>query len=210
MKENYIQSRTEQNIIKGILEYISNSSINIEEFNKYVSRYTKQYIPQDILNEREERVCRQESLIEKYHSSLICMRVNYPGIIKNDYISIGIIKILCDVIIRQFENQILYKSFNITAEGPILTIIVDKAGIDVKRETINIEKNHFLGRFVDIDVYDKYNQSLSRKDFGMSSRKCYICDSYAQICVRNRSHSEDEIKRFIKSRYEEYCKTNIV
>lgn len=208
MKENYVQLINEKIIIKDILEYVNNSSIDIEEFNKYMGKYTQEYMPQDILLEREERVYRQEKLIEKYNSSLICMRVNYPGISKNNHITIGIIKILCDVIIKQFRGKILYKIFNISAEGPILTIVVDEAGNTVKEKTIAIEEGHFLGRFVDIDVYNHYNNTLSRKDFGMKSRKCYICDNYAQICVRNRSHDEDEIKIFIKNRYDEYCKLN--
>ncbi|MBV7276759.1 citrate lyase holo-[acyl-carrier protein] synthase [Clostridiaceae bacterium UIB06] len=209
MKKNYIQSIDENNIIKDILENI-NSSIDIEEFNRYVHKYRKKYMPEDILIEREKRVFRQEELIEKYHSCLICMRINYPGIIKNNYISIGIAGVLCNVIINVFNNKILYRNFDINAEGPILTIVVDELEDSIKRKAINIEENHHLGRFVDIDVYNENKQGLSRKDFGMGSRKCYICDNYAQICVRNRSHSENEVKKFIKDKYEEYFETNVI
>ncbi|WP_411679069.1 citrate lyase holo-[acyl-carrier protein] synthase [Clostridium thailandense] len=209
MKKNYIQSIGENNIIKDILEKI-NSSIDMEEFNKYVYKYRKKYKPEDILIERERRALRQEELIEKYSSCLICMRINYPGIIKNNYTSIGIFRILCEVIINEFNNKSLYRNFDITAEGPIVTIVVDELEDRVKRKTINIEENHLLGRFVDIDVYNKYKQGLSRKDFGMDIRKCYICDNYAHICVRNESHSENKLKKFMEDKYEEYLETNII
>lgn len=208
MKNDYIQSIGENNIIKDILENI-NSSIGMEEFNKYIHKYRKKYMPEDILIEREKRVFKQEELIDKYQSCLICMRVNYPGIIKNNYISIGIVKVLCDVIINVFNSKILYRDFDINAEGPVLTIVVDELEDSVKRKTINIEEKHLLGRFVDIDVYNKHKQGLSRKDFGIVSRKCYICNNYAQICVRSKSHSENEIKKFIEDKYQEYLETNV-
>ena len=209
MKKIYIQSIDENNIIKDILKNI-NSSMDMEEFNKYVHKYRKKYMPEDILIEREERVSRQEELIEKYGSCLVCMRINYPGIIKNNYISIGIARVLCDVIINEFDKKILYKNFDINAEGPILIIVVDEAEDSIKRKTINIEEDHPLGRFVDIDVYNKYKQGLSRKDFGRGSRRCYVCDNCAQICVRSKSHSEEELKKFIEDKYEEYLETNII
>lgn len=203
MKENSTKLKDEVDMIKDILTFID-ASVDSEALNDYIIRYTKQYIPEDILAEREERVYVQEELIKKYDSSLICIRVNYPGVIKNDYVSIGIMKILCDMVIREFRNHILYKNFNMTAEGPILTLVVDELAMDIKNRTVGIEENHPLGRFVDIDVYDKYNRSLSRKDLGLDRRRCYICDNYAHICVRQRQHSEKEIKHFIKNSYKSF------
>lgn len=203
MKESSIKLKNEVDMIKDILVFID-ASVDSEALSDYIVKYTKQYIPADILAEREERVYIQEGLIKKYNSSLICVRVNYPGVTKNCYVSIGIMKILCDIIIREFRNHILYKKFNITAEGPILTLAVDELAMNIKKRTVGIEENHPLGRFVDIDVYNEYNESLSRKDLGLDSRRCYICENYAHICVRQRQHSEKEIKNFIKNNYNSF------
>lgn len=203
MKEDSTKLKNEIDMIKDILTFID-ASVDSEALNDYIIRYSKQYVPEDILAEREERVHVQEELIKKYNSSLICIRVNYPGVIKNDYVSIGIMKILCDMVIKEFSNHILYKKFNITAEGPIIILVVDEVSMDIKNRTVGIEENHPLGRFVDIDVYDKYNRSLSRKDLGLDSRRCYICENYAHICVRQRQHNEKEIKNFIKNSYKSF------
>lgn len=195
----------EEEIIKAILVSIGSFS-DAKVLNGYITKYAQNYTAEDILAEREKRVYEQEKLIKKYKSSFVCIRVNYPGVLKNDCVSIGIMKIICDTTITVFKDHILYKSFDITAEGPMLTIILNKLGYDTKKKTIEIEENHPLGRFVDIDVYDKYNKSLSRKDLGLDSRRCYICEDYAHICVRQRKHSEKEIKNFIKISYNSFYK----
>lgn len=167
-------------------------------------QFIKKYTAEDILVAREERVNYQEKLLNKYNNTLINVRVNYPGIAKNNYVSFGIIKEICSLIIREFEDIIVYKFFSITAEGPIVTVVVKKNSLEVKYKTINIEENHFLGRYVDIDVYHKSGRNLSRKELSLHQRKCYICDEFAQNCVRTGKHNISEIEQFIKDKYEKY------
>ncbi|WPC41711.1 citrate lyase holo-[acyl-carrier protein] synthase [Clostridium sp. JS66] len=166
----------------------------------------KEYTPEDILMCREERVCEQEKLIKLYKKTLVFMRVNYPGVVKNNTITLGIMKFMNKFLIEQLNQYIEYKNFAVTAEGPSLTLIVNKNAKDIKKITVNIENKHFLGRYVDIDVYDENNNSLSRGMLGFKPRTCYICSDIAQYCVRSRKHSEEEIKEFIKNKYEDYCK----
>lgn len=166
----------------------------------------KEYAPEDILMCREERVSEQEKLIDFYKKTLIFMRVNYPGVIKNNDVTLGIMKFMNKFLMEKFKPYTVYKNFIITAEGPVLTLIVNKNAKETKKITINIENKHFLGRYVDIDVYDKNNNSLSRGMLGLKPRRCYICNDIAQNCVRSRKHKIEEIKKFIKDKYEDYCK----
>ncbi|AKA71460.1 citrate lyase holo-[acyl-carrier protein] synthase [Clostridium scatologenes] len=182
--EDYVKDKQKKHNIKGI----------------------KEYTPEDILMCREERVYEQEKLIKFHKKTLVFMRVNYPGVVKNNTITLGIMKFMNKFLMEELKQYIEYKNFVITAEGPSLTLIVNKNAKDTKQITVNIENKHFLGRYVDIDVYDENNNSLSRGMLGFKSRTCYICSDIAQYCVRSRKHSEEEIKEFIKNKYEDYCK----
>jgi holo-ACP synthase len=162
------------------------------------------YTAEDILLERERRIEYQEKLLKQYKMSMIVIRVNYPGIDKDNPLSRGIIKIIEQEIYQTLSMSIHYTKAMITAEGPLVTMCIDKVATDIKAITLNIEHNHILGRCVDIDVYDGAGKSISRQDLGLAMRKCYICDDVAHNCVRSKKHSFDEVEGFIKIKFKEY------
>ncbi|MCA1072937.1 citrate lyase holo-[acyl-carrier protein] synthase [Clostridium bowmanii] len=162
------------------------------------------YTAEDILMERERRVEFQEKLSEKYKMSILVIRVNYPGINKDNDISQGITVIIEQILSELFSYSINYKIMTTTAEGPIVIMAIDKTARDIKSITLDIEDKHILGRCVDIDVYDENGRGISREDFGLGMRKCFICDDIAHICVRSKKHSLDEVEEFIKNRYLKY------
>jgi holo-ACP synthase len=162
------------------------------------------YTAEDIFLERERRIEYQEKLVEKYKMPILVIRVNYPGINKDNHISKGIIDIIEKVICERFSYSIHYKIMNITAEGPIVIMVISKATRDIKLVTLDIEDKHPLGRCVDIDVYDEEGRGISRGDFGLGMRKCFICDDIAHNCVRSKKHSKGEVEGFIKNRFLEY------
>lgn len=203
MKEDVVIFNEEE---LGLTKAICKLCTEEDEWDKRIDiRYIRKYSPEDILSEREERVYRQQSLIGKYKGTLIVIRVNYPGTNKNNYISFGILKEISALIIAVFKNVILYKNFEITAEGPIVTMVLNESCNNAKNKTVEIEENHLLGRCVDIDVYDENGNSLSRRELGLSERKCYLCCSPAQNCVRSRKHSIDEIENFMRLKYQQFC-----
>ncbi|MBM7869649.1 holo-ACP synthase [Clostridium pascui] len=164
----------------------------------------KNYNALDILNAREERVYLIEELIKKYSLPIICLRINYPGEIKNNDLTSNISKVLRDEIFNVFRDYVLYEDFKITAEGPLLILVINNDALMIKKKTIELEENHLLGRLGDIDVYDKDGNGISRKDLGYPSRKCFICSDMAQNCVRAQRHSIDEVIKFIQKRYIKY------
>lgn len=162
------------------------------------------YNAEDILNAREQRVEFQEKLIKKYNNTLVMIRVNYPGVNKNNYVTQGISNVINKEVLNIFTDAVLYKVLRETAEGPIATIVVDMMPEDVKKNVMIIEDNHSLGRFVDIDVYNLKGKSLSRTQFGYSMRKCYLCDAPAQECVRAMKHKQNDIIEYIDNKYNEF------
>lgn len=162
------------------------------------------YTAEDILLERERRIEYQEELVKQYKMAILVIRVNYPGVDKDNPLSQGIVKIMEQEIYEKLSGSIHYKKNTKTAEGPLVTMCINKGVRDIKAVTLNIEHNHILGRCVDIDVYDDTGRSISREDFGLAMRKCYICDDIAHNCVRSKKHSKEEVEGFIKSKFAEY------
>jgi len=162
------------------------------------------YTAEDILLGREKRVEYQERLIKQYKMPILVIRVNYPGINKDNHFSQEITKIMEQIISEIFSYSIHYKIMTTTAEGPLVIMAINKDATEIKEMALNIEDNHILGRCVDLDVYDEDGRSISREDFGVDMRKCYICDDVAHNCVRSKKHSKEEIEGFIKSRFAEY------
>ena len=162
------------------------------------------YRAEDILLEREKRIEYQEKLVKQYKMPMLVIRVNYPGIDKDNPLSQAVIKIMEQEVCEILLSSIHYKKTTTTAEGPLVIMCIDKVAKDIKAITLNIEHNHLLGRCVDLDVYDDIGKSISREAFGLAMRKCYICDDIAHNCVRSKKHSFDEVEGFIKSKFVEY------
>jgi holo-ACP synthase len=162
------------------------------------------YTAKDILLGRERRVEYQEKLVKQYKMPILVIRVNYPGVNKDNHFSREIIKIMEQIICEIFSYSIHYKIMTTTAEGPLVIMSVNKEAKEIKEMALNIEDNHILGRCVDLDVYDENARSISRGDFGLGMRKCYICDDVAHNCIRSKKHSKEEVEGFIKSRVAEY------
>ncbi|WBL45320.1 citrate lyase holo-[acyl-carrier protein] synthase [Clostridium estertheticum] len=164
------------------------------------------YTAEDIMLAREIRIKYQEELVKQYKIPLLVIRVNYPGINKNNYYSHEITRIMYKIICELFSNSIIFKKIITTAEGLIVIMCINNGARDIKLITLNLEDNHILGRCVDLDVYDEKGRSISRRDFGLEMRKCYICNDIAHICVRSKKHSIEEVEGFIRSRFSEYTK----
>jgi holo-ACP synthase len=163
------------------------------------------YTADDILLERERRVQFQNGLMKRFGLPLIFMKVNYPGLNKNNAVANSILQNMDSLISDILSNQIVMKIFRITAEGPSVTMIVREDVNELKKTAIQIEDRHTLGRCIDIDVYNnKTLEAMGRVELGILPRKCYICDDAAHNCVRSMRHTQNEIIKFIQDTYKEF------
>ena len=162
------------------------------------------YTIEDLLLAKEERVNFQYELIDKYKLPIVSMRVNYPGINKDNELSRKIAEIIKNELISKFKENIVYKDYKNTAEGPVFTLVLKNIAEEIKRKTVDVEENHLLGRCVDIDVYDAQGNGLSRTSLGLPSRKCFLCEDKAQNCGRSRKHNIEDVVGFIENKYNEY------
>lgn len=165
------------------------------------------YSSLDLLEERERRVEVQNELMEKYQKTLLCIRVNYPGIYKDTDLSRKIFFQMEKIVVDLLSIYIEYKLLKVTAEGPIEIMILNEEPDTVKSMAMRIEDTHPLGRFVDIDVYDPQTKvSISRTKFKAEPRRCYLCNDLAVNCTRQRKHQINELINYMGEKYKEYVK----
>ncbi len=170
----------------------------------------------EFLEHREIRVEHQEELLKNTLGATIAtVRVNYPGIKKSNYVSDNIGKIMYDDIRNFYKSSIIYEEYYKNREGFIGHFIFNVDYATVKKQLVYIEENHILGRCVDLDVYymkrDENSDidticGVSRRDLGMSSRKCFLCDKEAKICSRCQTHNVEDLEKYFTLKYEKYLK----
>lgn len=155
-----------------------------------------------LLNAREERDRFEKKILtENKNSSLITLRANYPGSNKNTFYAHAISYFNFLQLKKKINCKKIFHMLN--SEGLIFFIITDSDSLNIKRKTISIEENFFLGRLADIDVQN-IKQLFSRTDLNLPARKCLICEKRAVLCVRSRNHSTEEILKLMHSRIENF------
>lgn len=155
---------------------------------------------EDILTARENRVKKQQKLISKYNHTLISFTLNIPGNIKfnNDFKKV--FDTGYNTLIEELKKQgidIIHTEKDYLFTGSEGYFVVNAQGILIKRITINIEENHYLGRLFDMDVITNKMDICSRKELGASGRKCFLCGQEAHLCGRSRLHSIEELRNKI-------------
>jgi holo-ACP synthase CitX len=152
-----------------------------------------------ILQNREERVKKQEELLQKHNSSLLSLTINIPGVYKKNEDAHYIYeRALFEI--EALHVKILEKIFTCKDTGYEALFSVEMDAKELKKLTCKIEEEHPLGRFMDIDVIDMNKTILSRG----RQRKCYICKANAKDCARSQKHSIEELLRYISKRVYDY------
>ncbi|QIK69599.1 citrate lyase holo-[acyl-carrier protein] synthase [Erysipelothrix sp. HDW6C] len=151
-----------------------------------------------VLHHRENRVQFQNKLVAMYpKNTLIALKVNMPGPIKNNELVqalIGIGKQLLKTYTTNQGWQCVYEKDIDTLAGVEYFVVVDEPSItNVKKAMIDLEDHQLLGRLFDLDVFQSDYGSISREDLGYTSRRCLICHESSKDCGRNRTHSVREL-----------------
>ena len=163
--------------------------------------WKREYTAAELLNSREQRVGLIDKLLKQYNTPLLVMRVNYPGLKKTNDVTVNIIKAMSPLICTFLSDNLRGTFLNQGAEGPIFYAAVGEDVSTLKKIALDFEEDHSLGRCLDLDVYDRLGNSLSRQVLGFPKRKCYLCEDDAHHCVRAKRHSEHEIIAYIEEKY---------
>ncbi len=145
-----------------------------------------------ILQARETRAQHIQDLMNEYpNKTVIILKTNVVGQNKNPIHLRFMCAFFNEIIFDTFKDKILLNGHQFSEDGNYCYFVIDELGTLVKVRTIEIEEATPLGRLIDIDVYNI--KSISRQDLSCEMRKCLLCNNYAHICARNKTHTDEEL-----------------
>ena len=155
---------------------------------------------EEMLEAREDRVIRQNTILKYDTDPLICFTLNIPGPVKTsvlyeDMFEAGIAKI--ERVLEENQYRYLLRTKVRRKTGYEGYISVCGNPEQIKEKMCGIEDGSAVGRIYDIDVLRDNGLKVSREEIGKEPRKCLICGEQAQVCGRNRTHSVGELTAYI-------------
>jgi holo-ACP synthase / triphosphoribosyl-dephospho-CoA synthase len=160
------------------------------------------------LDARENKHILIQEMLET-NPIVIAIGANIPGSDKNISEAHLLVRLFLHVIQDLFSCQDI-KSYP-SVDGPITLVSLLKCDVLIlKKQLIQIEETHPLGRLIDLDLYVKERAfSISRKELNLPSRTCMICGLEVHVCRRLGKHSEYELLSYIQHEVEHYITTII-
>ena len=159
---------------------------------------------QQLLASRDERAARQEALLREHPGkTLVCLTVIPPGSEKRTEWSVRVA--LAGVrAVRDLFSPSLEQCRDLET-GYEAYFLVDGNPLEVKRACCGLEDTHPWGRLMDVDVLEPAPGGvipLSRSAVGQPARRCLVCGRPARECMRERSHSLEQLQEKIKYIYD--------
>lgn len=163
---------------------------------------------EQLLESRDNRWATERRLLHDNPGRvLIVLTVVMPGKIKRDNRSLIVARAAVEAIEHNFNVQNSnHKPQTSNVERVAIRDLVTGfeaywlVGGDVlavKRQTCAIEESHPLGRLFDIDVIGANAIPVSRQEVGLPPRRCLVCGNEARFCMRNHTHTQEEIQNKI-------------
>jgi holo-ACP synthase / triphosphoribosyl-dephospho-CoA synthase len=151
---------------------------------------------EQLLAAKEERQERRNKLRKLYGTAVASITLNIPGPVKDS----PLLRQLCDYAAEALQAVLEIAAMERInpATGPVAILAIRAAAARIKEIAIGIEEEEAFSRLLDIDVFDPDGHQLSRQDCG-SHRFCLLCERPAVVCIRENSHSADEIQTAVQS-----------
>ena len=146
----------------------------------------------EMLEAREKRAERQQTLRSAWGRTMVCFTMNIAGPVKNSALIRRGYALGKKLLVRQLMAAgIAIAHFEEVQEktGNEAFFLLDAAPLRVKKVTVTIEDQGPVGRLFDMDVLCPDGRKVDRQELGLSGRKCLICGGPAQACARSRAHT---------------------
>ena len=159
-----------------------------------------------LLASREKRWNLQRQFIQENPGlTLVCLTVIMPGNVKRNTQSL----IVAHAALHEMEEkfgQKIHKRKELDLEtGYEAYFMIQLPMLECKRIACEIEDSHPLGRLFDIDVIDENVSPVPRSIIGKEGRKCLLCEHEARYCMRNHTHSREELQQRIQQMIDAYA-----
>ena len=160
-----------------------------------------------LLQSRDNRHSLQQQLLRQHpDGTLVCLTVVMPGSVKRNLYSVVTAQAAVTALLDRFGEHVQATQARDLATGYEAYLITDLPALEAKRVTCDIEDSHPLGRLFDIDVMDRNGTPISRQAVGGEPRRCLLCDHEARWCMRNHSHSQEELMVHIRQLVDDYVR----
>ena len=158
-----------------------------------------------LLASRDRRVEMQQKLRETNpNSTLVCLTVIMPGNIKRNLSSLIVSQAAINDLLGSLEGNIVDVVTRDLPTGYEAYVVTSLSRQEAKLLACKIEDTHELGRLMDIDVLDADGIPVKRESVGSQPRKCLMCDNEARYCMRNRTHTPQELNAKIQEMIDAY------
>ncbi len=158
-----------------------------------------------LLVSRENRHAKQLALLSDHPAlTLVCLTVIMPGSVKRNSHSLIVANAAITAVLERFIGTLsLVTARDLVTgyEGYFMTTLSPR---DAKLLACEIEDTHPLGRLFDLDVIAADGTPLSRHEVGQPARRCLLCDHEARYCMRNHTHTQEELQRHISEMIDQY------
>ena len=157
----------------------------------------------EMLAARERRSQHQRELLTRYApATLVSITWNIPGPIKQSALLDQVAQEVLQGLAGQLQDvPFLYREAVQAKTGAEAYWVLQLPAEAIKRQLVDFETTHPLGRLVDLDVVtlvDGQPTPLSRSQIGAPTRRCLMCDQDAKVCARNRAHSVAALQQHIE------------
>ena len=147
---------------------------------------------EDLLASRDARVAHQAELLGEYPGkALLCLTVMPPGPVKRSAMSLKIAAAAVEAVRGKFSP--VFEELRDLETGYEGYFVVDLDSLDAKKVAVRLEETHPLGRLFDLDVIVDGPCPLGREAMGLEPRKCIICGRPVRECMRERTHTTEEL-----------------
>lgn len=158
-----------------------------------------------LLQSRDVRWQTERRLIhDNPGKAVVVLTVVMPGSVKRDWRSLTVAKAAVEAISEKLKGRSLWSETKDLETGFEGYWIVDGDRLKIKKEMCAIEETHPLGRLFDIDVLGDDAAPISRTAVGYPPRRCLLCDREARFCMRNHTHTQEEIQKKITQMVKSY------
>ena len=133
-----------------------------------------------LLASRDERHSRQMQLLREYpEKTLVCLTVIMPGKVKRNSLSLTVGEAAASALNDVFaDSGICHTEVHDLPTGYEAMFVVGTDAATSKMMTCRLEEEHTLGRLFDVD---------------MPPRRCLLCEHEARYCMRNKTHTQEEL-----------------
>lgn len=150
----------------------------------------------DVLADKEKRAQLQAQLRDRHDAAVVSITINMPGPVKYTIDTVNLLYHAVNELRRRIwemqvpicEERVLH-----LPTGPVAVLAVAGDAAAIKAIGMAVEQATKYGRLMDVDVFDSEGRQMNRAAAGNGARSCFVCLRPAVECMREQTHSLQDV-----------------